>query len=109
MVCLSFTFANAVMCLGWENELIRFPEITETLALFITGWDALPEALTGLLAAVTDHIGNDLACAPTHGGPKPTFLPVFLHKRPHLIYFEHIVCLGGQECVFKLWILLVFF
>ncbi len=109
VVCLPFTFSYTAMCVCWEDNLVSLPQITEALTTFITCWDALPEQLTGLLTAITDGIGDDLACTMAHSSPKPTFLPVFLHKRPHFIHFEHIFCLRWQERIFKPWIVLVFF
>lgn len=109
VIGLSFTFSDALVCIWWKDELISLPEITETLTTFITDRDALPEKLTSLVAAITDGISNDLACATTHRGPNPTFLPVFQHKRPHFVDFENILRLSRQQGLFKFWILLVFF
>lgn len=109
MVGLPLAFSNALMGIWREDQLIGFPQVTETLTTFIARWDTLPKELTGLLASVTDGIGNDLACSTTHGSPQPAFLPVFLHKRPHLVHFQHIFWLDRQERFLKFWSLLVFF
>ena len=109
MISLPFTFSDALVCIGWENELISVPQITETLATFIIGRNLLPEKLTSLVAAITDGISNNLAGATAHRCPNPAFLPVFQHKRPHFVDFENILRLCWKKCRFKFWILLVFF
>ena len=109
MISLPFTFSDALVCLGWEDQWISIPQIAETLTAFITGRDPLPEKLTSLLASITDGISNDLACVTAHRCPNPAFLPVFQHKGPHFVDFQNILRLGWQQCLFKFWILLVFF
>ena len=80
MIGLPFTFSDALVCIGWKDELISIPQITETLTTFITCRNPFPEKLASFLTAVSDSIGNDLAGATTHGCPNPAFLPVFQHK-----------------------------
>ena len=109
VIGLPFTFSDALVCIGWEDELIGVPQITETLTTFITGRDPLPEKLASLSASITDGISNDLACATTHRGPNPAFLPVLQNKRPHFVHFENILRLDWKECLLKAWVLLVFF
>ena len=109
VIGLPFTFSDALVCIGWKNELISVPQITETLATFIIGRDPLPEQLTSLVAAITDGISNNLAGATAHGCPNPAFLPVVQHKRPHFVDFENILRLDGKQGLFKFWTLLVFF
>jgi len=109
VIGLPFTFSDALVCIGWENELISVPQITETLATFIIGRNLLPEKLTSLVAAITDGISNDLASATAHHCPNPAFLPVFQHKRPHFVDFENILSLDWKKGLFKFWMLLVFF
>jgi len=109
MIGLPFTFSDALVCVGWEDQLISVPQITETLTTFITGRDPFPEKLASLLAAITDGISNDLACATAQGCPNPTFLPVFQYKRPHFVNFQNILRLCRKQCLFKFWMLLIFF
>jgi hypothetical protein len=109
VIGLSFTFSDALVCIGWEDQLISVPQITETLTTFIIGWDPLPEQPASPLAAITDGISKDLAGATTHGCPNPAFLPVLQNKRPHFVDFENILRLDWQQGLFKFWILLVFF
>jgi hypothetical protein len=64
----------------WEDQLISLPHVGETLTTFIACMNALPEKLTGLLASITNGIGNDLTCPTTNYRPKPAFLPWFQHR-----------------------------
>ena len=109
VIGLPFTFSDALVCIGWKDELISLPQITETLATFILSRDPLPEKLTSLVTTITNGISNNLAGTTAHRCPNPAFLPVFQHKRPHFVQFENILRLDGKKGLFKFWMLRVFF
>jgi hypothetical protein len=109
MIGLPFAFANTLMGIWWEDQLVGFPQITITLATLITLRDALPESAAGLLTSITDGIGDNLACPTTQHGPNPAFSPLLQHKGPHFIDFENVFSLYGKERLFNFWVLLVFF
>ena len=99
---LATLFAYATVGGRWDNLLVRLPEITEGQTPFILVRDLVPQAATGLLAAVPDDKSDNLAGTPTNGGPQPAFLTLFQHKRPEFIQFQDIIRLSWQESILRL-------
>lgn len=76
MRCFTCFFTNRVMFLAQQakNLLISFPEVTEGGTMSISDWYPRPQTPTAFFAAVTNEIGNHLACPTTQGYPNPSFV-----------------------------------
>jgi hypothetical protein len=109
MIRLSASFANALVCFLRKDKLIRFPEITITLATFVFLWNLLPQFAAGCLASITDNKSHNLTGSAAHHCPNPAFVPSFVDKRPHFIGFQDIFGFSWQKRVFKFRIGFVFF
>jgi len=80
VIGVSFTFSNTLMSIWWEDQLIGFPYIAETLTTLVVCMDTLSKPAAGVLTSISDGIGDDLTCATTHDRPTPAFSPLFEHK-----------------------------
>lgn len=109
VVGLSAAFPNALVCLCRKNQLIGFPKVAITLAAFVGLRNLFPKFAAGGLTPIPNDKRHKLACATAHDRPNPTFVPLFVDKRPHFICFQHIFGFGRQERVFKVWVGCVFF
>jgi len=87
---LSGFFANGLVCGFRQDLLIGFPEVRKRLTILILNRDFGPQSATGFLASITDHKGYDLASAPTHNSPEPTFVDFLEYKAPGFIKFQDI-------------------
>ena len=94
-------FSNTLMCVGRQNTLIRLPEIAIRVTPAIGGRNPLPKPFTGLLAAIANHIGNDLACPAAHHGPQPALLRFTVHKTPGFVQFQNVIWAGGLDAFAK--------
>lgn len=91
----AFAYRN-VLRFG-NNLLVSVPEVRERHGTAQKWRHLLPEQAAGRFAAVSNRKSDDLACAAAQGEPDPALVLAASHKRPQLIEFQHIVCLGRSE------------
>ena len=99
VIGLPCLLTDRTMGFGWKNKRIGLPEIAVRMTTPVSQWNALPEATTGSLTAVTDHKGNHLASTPTKRNPQPAFGLALAHKRPEFIQFELVIGMGSTQCL----------
>ena len=97
MIGFACALAHAPMRFFWKDQRIRIPEITETVAVSVGSGNPLPQLLTGLLTAITNREGDNLACAPTHSCPQPALVGTLGNKGPNLIHFQSVRWARGRE------------
>ena len=74
MVRFATVFADRLMTVCCENELVRIPEITERVAALVDQRNASPELQATGFAPVADKVGHNLACAAAQSDPNPPFV-----------------------------------
>ena len=94
-------FSDTLMRTGRQNTLIRTPKITIRVASSIVGRKPLPEPFTGLIATISNHVGNNLTCSAAYHGPQPALLLFTVHETPGLVQFQNITALGWLDGVTK--------
>lgn len=84
---LSGFFADALMGLRIEDQLIGLPEIAIRVTATIGLRNAIPQPPTGGGAAIPDDERHDLACATAQSDPNPLLMRFPLDKRPQFVEF----------------------
>jgi hypothetical protein len=77
---LSTLLAHRRVLLRRDHLLIGFPKIRVTVSGSVSLWNLLPKRSTTFLAAVANHIGDDLTSQPTKGNPDPALVGFFQDK-----------------------------
>ena len=95
MIDFATLLAYLMMGCRWQNFLVSLPKVTETGAALICGWNAVPQVAASLGTPVAQDKSQDLAGAPAHDRPQPTFVFAIGHKRPQFIIFELVFMFCG--------------
>jgi hypothetical protein len=76
MRCFARFFTNRLMFFTQQAKylVVRFPKVAESGTVSISKWYPRPQTPTALFAAVTNEVGNNLACSTAQGYPNPSFV-----------------------------------
>ncbi len=81
MGCFARLFSHRLMFLAQQAKhlFVGFPEVAESDTVPISKWYPRPQTPTAFFTAVTNEVGNNLACATAQSYPNPSF--VFLTRQ----------------------------
>gem|GEM_PF-3499822 len=91
-------FANRIMLLVRNNDLISFPVVNENKCFFISEWYAIPEYSACLFTSITTRIRNDLSSLSAQCDPDPNFAIFLKGIRAQFIHFQHRCLLRINRC-----------
>ena len=76
MRCFARLFSHRLMFLAQQAKylLVSFPEVAVGDTVAISKWYPRPQTPTAFFAAVTNEVGNNLACSTTQRYPNPSFV-----------------------------------
>ena len=90
MVGLSGLFAYCVVASGWNDRLIRLPEVSiADGALLIIGRQRAPQGFCRLAVTTANISTYDLAGIPIKSQPNPLFVRFISDERPEFVIFDY--------------------
>ena len=99
--CLTGFLAPRMMGALGQDRLIRLPDVGGGATAGIRGRDGLPHPSAGGSPAIPDHKRDGWPRTPPHGCPQPAFVVALLDEGPHLIQFQHIARVLGQQTLYQ--------
>ena len=95
--CLTGFLAHRMLDALGQDRLIRLSEVGGGATAAIRGRDGLPHPSAGGSTAIPANTSDAWPRTPTHGCPQPAFVVALLDEGPHLIQFQHIARVLGQQ------------
>ena len=97
VVGFSLPFGARAMLLLGHNTLVTGIKVGVTRACFVGVWNLGPQTVATERIPFAVPPRHHLTRAPRKSNPDPHSILLMAHKRPHLIQFQRLVFLGGQQ------------